>query len=86
MNMMSNVDTIVFGRDVDGSMGCDGSRAMGETPMYKGSAGLNPKVEHIPAWGELPPVCKRTFGADPTGGWEAQGYERLDPRALAQAT
>jgi len=91
MNHMSNVDTLVFGRDVDGSMS-DGSRSMAHIPMYAGSAGLNGKFDRTPAWGELPPVCKRTFGEtdqDPnsaSGGWETVGYERLDPRTFSQKT
>lgn len=89
MNYMSNVDTLLFGRDVDGSNGC---RSMAHAPVYAGAAGLNAKFDRTPAWGELPPVCKRTFGEtahDPTlgdSGWESVGYARQDPRQFAQAT
>lgn len=77
-NYLSNVDTLIFGRDVDGSMGC---RSQADAPIYKGSAGLNAKWERTPAWGELPPVCLRTFGdGEAENTWEAVHYDRLDPR------
>jgi len=73
-NYLSNVDTLIFGRDVDGSMG---SRAMANTDTYMGSAGVNAKVEREPAWGPEPPVCRRTFGADGENGWDEVHYDRL---------
>jgi len=76
-NYLSNVDTLIFGRDVDGSMGC---RASAHTDTYRGSAGVNAKVEREPAWGTEPPVCLRTFGADGENGWDEVHYERHDPR------
>jgi len=76
-NYLSNVDTLVFGRDVDGSMGC---RKSAHTDTYIGSAGVNAKVEREPAWGTEPPVCRRTFGADGENGWDEVHYERHDPR------
>lgn len=77
-NNLSTVDTLIFGRDVDGSNGC---RSMADTYTYSGCAGLNPKVERDPAWGQVPPVCKRTFGEDPNDdSWNQVQYTRLDPR------
>jgi len=79
-NYLSNVDTLIFGRDVDGSMG---ARCMAKTVTYAGRAGLDPKIERDPAWGQVPPVCKRTFGEDPyQQEWDAgTDYARHDPRA-----
>lgn len=80
INALSHVDTLVFGRDVDGSDGC---RAMSHAPMYLGAAGLNAKFERTASWGDLPPVCKRTFGEDSglgDSGWESIQYTRRDPR------
>lgn len=77
-NNLSNVDTLIFGRDVDGSMGC---RSMGHSVTYAGRAGLDMRFENTPAWGEVPPVCRRTFGEDPhADGWEQVSYSRKDPR------
>jgi len=78
-NYMSNADTLIFGRDLDGSMGC---RAQGHTVTYAGSAGLNAKFEREPAWGTEPPTCLRTFGEDAAANdFEHQvSYERHDPR------
>jgi len=77
-NTLSNVDTLIFGRDVDGSMGC---RGMAASDTYKGSAGINEKVEREPAWGCVPPVCRRTFGENPNeNSWDQVEYKRLDPR------
>merc|ERR1719174_716646 len=77
-NNLSNVDTLIFGRDVDGSMGC---RQQAHAPMYRGAAGLNAKWERTPAWGELPPVCRRTFGEDEAANdWEPVHYDRINPR------
>lgn len=78
-NNLSNVDTLIWGRDVDGSMGC---RAQAESPIFIGRAGVNAKWEREPAWGQLPPVCIRTFGEDAErDGWEAVHYDRLDPHS-----
>jgi len=77
-NNLSTVDTLIFGRDVDGSFG---ARTMGHTSTYAGRAGSNPKVENVPAWGKVPPVCRRTFGEDPyDDNWNQAQYQRLDPR------
>lgn len=79
-NYLSNVDTLIWGRDVDGSSGC---RAQADAPVYQGRAGVNAKWERVPAWGVVPPVCHRTFGEDlPDGAdeWEAVHYDRIDPR------
>jgi len=77
-NYLSNSDTLIFGRDIDGSFGC---RYMAHSITYAGSAGQNAKVERDPAWGVEPPVCKRTFGeTDADNNWNAVQYERLDPR------
>lgn len=78
-NYLSTVDTLIFGRDVDGSNGC---RSMADTGTYIGRAGLNAKFEREPSWGVEPPVCHRTFGANAAENtWEAVTYERHDPRA-----
>lgn len=75
-NYLSNADTLIFGRDVDGSMG---ARSMSGTETYSGSAGLNAKFEREPAWGVEPPVCRRTFGEDDAANdWSAVQYERND--------
>jgi len=81
-NVLSNVDTLIWGRDVDGSEGC---RAQAHNPMYRGSAGVQEKFERTPAWGEVPPVCKRTFGEDDAANnWDAAHYDRKDPRGWAE--
>lgn len=77
-NYLSNADTLIWGRDVDGS---EGVRSMGNTRTYQGSAGLNPKVDREPAWGVEPPTCHRTFGENPhDDNWHQVQYERHDPR------
>jgi len=77
-NYLSTVDTLIFGRDVDGS---NGARGMAGTDTYVGRAGQNPRVEREPSWGLTPPVCRRTFGEDPTADdWNQVQYQRLDPR------
>jgi len=77
-NTMSNADTLIWGRDVDGSLGC---RSMAHTETYQGAAGSNAKTERLPAWGEVPPVCHRTFGEDALDeNWDQVHYERHDPR------
>lgn len=77
-NTMSNVDTLIWGRDMDGSLGC---RKMLHTQTYQGAAGSCAKTERLPAWGEVPPVCHRTFGEDALDdNWDQVHYERHDPR------
>lgn len=78
-NMMSDVDTLIWGRDVDGSMGECAHPS--QDPMYSGAAGIFSNPEYLAAWGELPPVCVRTFGAtDDENDFEAVTYKRLNPR------
>jgi len=78
-NYLSNADTLIFGRDLDGSMGC---MSMANTKTYAGSAGVNPKAERQPAWGQEPPVCLRTFGETAASNDLAHPvtYERHNPR------
>lgn len=78
-NNSSNADTLIWGRDVDGSLGLPSHPS--EDPFFNGSAGLYSNPRDRAPWGELPPTCKRTFGAtDEENDWEAAHYERLDPR------
>jgi len=76
-NYLSNADTLIFGRDVDGSLAH--MRSMSGTETYSGSAGLNAKFEREPAWGVEPPVCRRTFGEDDAANNRSGTvlYERL---------
>lgn len=69
----SNADTVIFGRDLDGSM------SVPDLPPEEGCAGRNMAKERMPAWGLLPPTAKRTFG-DEGEEWNAVGYQRRDPR------
>lgn len=80
-NYISHVDTLIWGRDYDGS---DGLLRQQDAPMYVGSAGVTAKAERIPIYGELPPTCVRTFGD--SANFDGEGtlhYERRDPRADA---
>ena len=36
-----------------------GERSMAKTVTYQGRAGLDPRIERDPAWGQVPPVCRR---------------------------
>merc|ERR1740121_1046361 len=74
-NTLSHTDTLIWGRDIDGS---DGILKQGDTALYRGAAGLNPKAENTPIFGDLPPSCARTFGVP--GEQSSTSYRRLDPR------
>mmetsp|Transcript_78389 Transcript_78389/g.217720 ORF Transcript_78389/g.217720 Transcript_78389/m.217720 type:complete len:213 (+) Transcript_78389:90-728(+) len=78
-NTLSHVDTLLFGRDVDGS---DGVLKQTSSSIYKGAAGLNQKAERTPIYGDLPPHCARTFGPSGTTTWDNPrgANRRLDPR------
>lgn len=73
-NNCSNVDMLVFGRDLDGSAGPRENAAMPASAR----AGVNAQRARLPPWGELPPTCHRTFGTTQTDDWEAVTYERKD--------
>lgn len=73
-NMMSNCDTCIWGRDLDGSAG---QHQLSNTDVYASSAGHVPRGERNPPYGVAPPVCKRTFGPEPPHEiWESVKYER----------
>jgi len=77
-NTLSHVDTLIWGRDVDGS---DGLLKQADAQIYSGAAGLNAKAERTPAYGVCPPTCVRTFGPEGSpGDFEGVSYQRLDPR------
>jgi hypothetical protein len=73
---MSNADTVIWGRDLDGSMNVP------EVAPEPGCAGRNMAKERMPAWGLLPPTAKRTFGGDDDGDWDAVQYQRNNPRLM----
>mmetsp|Transcript_4921 Transcript_4921/g.14364 ORF Transcript_4921/g.14364 Transcript_4921/m.14364 type:complete len:213 (+) Transcript_4921:87-725(+) len=77
-NVLSHVDTLIWGVDVDGS---DGVLQQAGSSIYHNSAGLNAKAERTPIYGTLPPKCVRTFGPDgSTDQFESVTYQRRDPR------
>lgn len=83
-NVLSHVDSLIWGRDMDGSDGPVGVLSQVGSATYKGSAGVNAAAERTPIYGHLPPTCMRTFGeGGPTADWSdpnAPKYERHDPR------
>jgi hypothetical protein len=61
---------------MDGSMGATYSHPS-QDPLFKDSAGVYSNPPSLAAWGLLPPVCKRTFGAtDDENDFEAITYKR----------
>eukprot|EP00928_Gymnodinium_smaydae_P062762 TRINITY_DN46551_c0_g1_i1.p1 TRINITY_DN46551_c0_g1~~TRINITY_DN46551_c0_g1_i1.p1 ORF type:complete len:215 (-),score=24.86 TRINITY_DN46551_c0_g1_i1:169-813(-) len=79
VNTLSNVDTLIWARDIDGS---DGYLPQANKDMYKNAAGADPRHERTPVYGHSPPHCVRTFGEHGSTTWEnPRGVtHRLDPR------
>jgi len=73
-NTKSNCDTVIWGRDLDGSAGL---QTLTDKPLYESTSGHIPNIEKNPPYGVLPPVCKRTFGPEPPHEeWEGVKYTR----------
>lgn len=76
-NTKSNCDTLIWGRDLDGSAG---DIVLTDKPIYDKSSGHVPNIERNPPYGVLPPVAKRTFGPEPPHEeWEGVKYAKPHP-------